>query len=328
MKKVIDKISNEFNKYYDSLHYKKCDSVNITSGIDDSVVFVGSTISVLKPLLLNEQIDKEGLYLLQRAIRTRGLKREMIPEKNEWSSYFDATGILVNYDNLDKIVYDNIEFLNKILEIEYQNIKIRISSSDKDLIKSLSNVNPNVKIEYDSRPEIYYQHKYGLDKFNIYGRNFNIAIKDYITSEYKDVGNIIVIESPNKKYGVESAIGLNALIMRKYSIDNSIDASSVVDVYKPREIGDYKFLDCLSVVSHLAYENVLETSKRSPKYLYKKYLKSLKCWADLKGISDKELLILIKKYLLLEYNDFNEKNIDNNVVKQLVKIKSGGFKYE
>lgn len=320
MKEILDNLKLDFEDYYDLLNYKKHDSVAITSRIDPSVVFVGSTISVLKPLLLNEQLDNNGVYLTQRAIRTRNLKRELIPEKNEWSSYFDATGVLVKYERLGQLVYDTIEFINKKLDIIYCDIMIRISSFDKDLANSLKNIDSNVKIEWDSRPEQYYRHKYGLDYLNIYGRNVNIAIRDFASKEYKDVGNLIVIESPDKKFGVENAIGLNALIMRKFGIDNSIDASSVVDIYPTKELCDYKFLDCLSVVSHLAYENVLETEKRSPEYLYKKYLKSLKYWANKKNIDNQELIDLIRNYLILEYQNVNEEYIEDNVTKQLIKI--------
>jgi hypothetical protein len=325
MKEIIDKLNYEYSKYFSGLGYKKNESVKITSGVDESVVFIGSTISVLKSKLLQDKISYNGDYLIQRSIRTRGLKRELIPEKNEWSSYFDATGILVKYTDLDKLIYDIMEFLNKILNIKYEDILIRISKLDIDLNRGLLNINSNINVEYNTREESYYKHKYGLDIYDIYGRNFNIAIKDNISKQYKDIGNIIIIESQKKEYGVECAIGLNALIMRKLGIDNSIDSSSVVDVYKPSQLEDYKFLDCLAVVSHLAYENVLNIKKRSSEYLYKKYLRNLLFWAEKKEISNKELLYLIKSYLLIEYNNYDDFVIYNNVEKQLVKMRNGGF---
>lgn len=323
MKKILDNLNNNYNNYFTNLGYNKCNSVKISSGIDKSVMLVGSTISVLKSKLLSDEINDNGDYLIQRAIRTKGLKRELISEKNEWSSYFDATGLLVNYDMLDKLIYHIIEFLNKVLDISYNDILIRISKTDVDLKRGLINIDSNINIEYDTMDKNYYKHKYGLDDYNIFGRNFNIAIRDKVSKQYKDIGNIIVIESPVKKYGVECAIGLNALIMRKYGIDNSIDASSIVDIYKPKNNDDYKFLDCLIVVSHLAYEDVLSIKKRGPKYLYKKYLKCLKYWAEKKKMNDKELLNLIKEYLLMEYNHFDMNIINNNIEKQLIKIKNG-----
>lgn len=319
MKEIIENLKKEYNNYFEEKGYYKNLTVPISSGIDKSVILIGSTISVLKTKLLSDQISDKGDYLIQRAIRTHSLKRELIPEKNEWSSYFDASGVLVPYELLNKLVYDVIEFINKKIDISYSDIMIRISSNDVDLMNSIRALNENIIIEIDSRYEKYYRHKYGLQEYGIYGRNFNIAIRDFRTVEYKDIGNIIVIESNSKKYGVECAIGLNAILMRKLGLPTSIDASSIVDIYKPVKDEDYKFLDCLSVVSHLAHENVIKSNKRGPQYLYRKYLKCLKYWSDSKGISDLTLLKFIKDYIYFEYNQKNDTIIENNVVKILSK---------
>lgn len=327
MKEKLEILKSKYENYFSRLGYQENQPVKITSGIDRSVVFVGSTISVLKPKLLSNDIDNVGDFLVQRAIRTRCLKRMNIPEKNEWSSYFDASGILVKYNNLDKLVYDIINFLSKELQIEENDLMIRISKNDIDLINSLKNIDYRINIEYNTRPEQYYIHKYGLQNVGIYGRNFNIAIKDKLDNNYKDIGNVIVIESDEKKYGVECAIGLNSVVMRESGLKTSIDASSIVDIFKPNNPGDYKFADCLTVVSHLAYENVSSIEERSPNYLYRKYLKYLFYWGKVLNISKDNINELIKKYILLEYNEYNDIIIKDNIDKVLLKSK-GGFKYE
>lgn len=319
MKKELDDLKKDYNNYLLSHNYVKNSSVNITSGIDSSVVLIGSAISVFKTKLLNCQINKNGEFLFQPAIRTRGIKKLLIPEQLEWYSYFDATGILVNYDLLEKLVYDVVEFLNKCFCVDYSNIMIRALNSDIDLLKSLKNIDSNIKIECNSRELNYYRHKYGLQDLEIYGRNFNIAIKHCNSSEYKDIGNIIVIESPYKKYGVECAIGINALIMRKFNLQNSIEASTIVDIYHPLDDTDYKFLDCLMVVSHLAHENINLINSRSPQYIYRKYLNALKYWADQKNISNEELLDLINRYIQIEYNKSDTEQINKTVGKLLIK---------
>lgn len=323
MKEIIDNLKKEYCNYLLSCGYIQNTGVRITSGIDPSVVLVGSTISVFKSKLLNHKIDCNGEFLFQRAIRTREIKNLLVSDNPEWFSYFDASGILVNYNLLDKLVYDEIEFLNKILKIDYSDILIRVSDTDIDLLNSLKNIDSNITIELNSKELNYYRHKYGLQEFEIYGRNFNIAIKQKNTSEYKDIGNIIVIESPCEKYGVECAVGINALIMRKFNLNNSIEASSVVDVYRPLDAADFKFLDCLTVVSHLAYENVSLINSRSPQYIYRKYLRALKYWAKQKNISNEELLDLINAYIRIEYNRCDKEIIHDNVSRLLLQ---GGFK--
>lgn len=323
MKDEIESVKRIYSDYLLSNGYVQNSSVKITSGVDPSVVLVGSTISVMKPQLLSRKINVNGEFLLQRAIRTRGIKRLLISEPLEWYSYFDASGVLVNYDKLDKLVYDIVEFLNKFLDINYSDMMIRVSSKDNDLLNSLKFIDGRIIIEIDSRKIEYYRHKYGLQEFEIYGRNLNIAIKQSGNSDYKDIGNVIVIESPYEKYGVECAIGINAMIMRKLGLTNSIAASSIVDIYQPVNDSDYKFLDCLTVVSHLAYENIILINSRSPQYIYRKYLRALKYWADTKNISNDELLNMIEMYIQLEYNKNEKQKIDTNVRRLLLR---GGFK--
>lgn len=323
MKSEIENLKKDYSNYLLSKGYKQNPSVKITSGIDPSVVLVGSTISALKPKLLNHEVSNEGEFLFQRAIRTRGIKRLLIPEKLEWYSYFDASGVLVNYDKLDKLVFDIIDFLNRFLNVDYSDIMVRVSERDNDLMKSLKNLDSRVVVEIDSREEKYYRHKYGLQELGIYGRNLNIAIRCCKELEYKDIGNIIIIESPNEKLGVECAIGVNAILMRMFGLSNSIEASSIIDVYHPVDDSDYKFLDCLSVVSHLAYENAILINSRSPQYIYRKYLRALKYWAEIKKISNEELLDMIKMYIQIEYNKNDNQKIDTNVKKLLLQ---GGFK--
>ena len=113
------------------------------------------------------------------------------------------------------------------------------------------------------------------------------------------------------------------MLMRKLGLSNSIEASSIVDVYHPVDDSDYKFLDCLSVVSHLAYENASLINSRSPQYIYRKYLRALKYWAEIKKMSNDELLDMIKMYIQVEYSKNEKQKIDTNVRRLLLQ---GGFR--
>ena len=317
MKEKIDYINNSFKDYFLSKKYVLINNIDISSGADNTVKFIGSAISVMKPLLLENNINCIGNIIVQRAIRTRALTRINISEKLEWSSYFDALGVLVPYNRLEFLVYDSIDFLIKKCNLQESDILIRISSRDKDLIDAIKKINYNVNLEIDSKDISYYNHKYGLDDYGIYGRNFNIAIKDKSDSLFKDIGNIIVIESNSQKYGVEFAIGANAIIMRKEGIPSSVAASSITDIIQLTDDRYYKFADCVAVVSHLAFEN-LEKYKNNAKmrsqiYLFHKYLRALKYWQDELKIDYNELLKIIENYLLLEYQKYDSTIIENNL---------------
>ncbi len=319
MKEKLTLIQNEYTTFLREKGYNENKPVKITSGVDKSVVLVGSTISVLKPKLLNNSIHKNGEFLFQRAIRTQPLKVMTVNQTSEWSSYFDATGLLVPQNLGEKLVYDVLFFLINKLNLSKDDIMIRINCNDTDLMEIVKNVSDMCNVEMNTREEKYYKHRYGLDEYGIYGRNFNIALKDKKACEYKDIGNIIIIENQNKKFGIECAIGINALLMRMEGLKTSIEASSISDIVKLKSPTQHKFADCLSVVSHLAYENVEGLKKRNPIYLYRKYLKYLEYWSEELNLKREDVIAMIKNYLKMEYNNYDEVVIENNLKKLLIR---------
>lgn len=319
MKEKLTLIQNEYTTFLREKGYNENKPVKITSGVDKSVVLVGSTISVLKPKLLNNSIHKNGEFLFQRAIRTQPLKVMTVNQTSEWSSYFDATGLLVPQNLGEKLVYDVLFFLINKLNLSKDDIMIRINCNDTDLMEIVKNVSDMCNVEMNTREEKYYKHRYGLDEYGIYGRNFNIALKDKKACEYKDIGNIIIIENQNKKFGIECAIGINALLMRMEGLKTSIEASSISDIIKLKSPTQHKFADCLSVVSHLAYENVEGLKKRNPIYLYRKYLKYLEYWSEELNLKREDVIAMIKNYLKMEYNNYDEVVIENNLKKLLIR---------
>ena len=319
MKEKLTLIQNEYTTFLREKGYNENKPVKITSGVDKSVVLVGSTISVLKPKLLNNSIHKNGEFLFQRAIRTQPLKVMTVNQTSEWSSYFDATGLLVPQNLGEKLVYDVLFFLINKLNLSKDDIMIRINCNDTDLMGIVKNVRDMCNVEMNTREEKYYKHRYGLDEYGIYGRNFNIALKDKKACEYKDNGNIIIIENQNKKFGIECAIGINALLMRMEGLKTSIEASSISDIVKLKSPTQHKFADCLSVVSHLAYENVEGLKKRNPIYLYRKYLKYLEYWSEELNLKREDVIAMIKNYLKMEYNNYDEVVIDNNLKNLLIR---------
>lgn len=304
MRENIDFVNRSFIQCFSNNKYKREPSVEISSGIDDSVTYIGSGISVLKPKLLNHKIDNNGNFIKQKAIRTQSLRKIYDTDNiTEFSSFFDALCVLTKYEKLDSLVKDSFIFFEEYLGVKPYEMMIRINSSDTDLIQSIQQVDPQVKIEFDSRPLKYYQHKYGLDKQGIYGRNFNLALLDKKTSEYKDVGNIIVLESKTEKYGVELALGVQPIVMRMYGIPTSLQASYIADIIELDSPEKLKYAESLVAVANLQKENVMSIEgKRFPIYLYKKYLKALKYWQEKLGISKVELMKHMEEYLIMEYD--------------------------
>jgi hypothetical protein len=299
----LNHISQMYEKCFSEKGYQRQDSVKITSMIDDSVTFIGATICVFKPFVLSKTIGSEGRYLLQKSIRTRGVKNLTIPEYCEWGSFFTCLGSIVNYSEMEKLVFDVFDYLTSYLAIDPKDIMIRINTGDKDLMSSLHNINSGIAIEKDSREDVYYKHKYGLDEQNIFGRNFNIAIRDTADNAFKDIGNIIVMESDKEKLAVEVGIGESSILLRQLGMRSSIECSRLAPIYEIHSAEELKLSDCLLVVSNLLYEDVKRIKyPRWPKYYFGRYCKALMYWKNKLGISDAELLTYIREYISSEYN--------------------------
>lgn len=298
--------------------------MDISSGVDPTVTYIGAGISVLKPILLNNDIDIKGNFIKQKAIRTQSLK--FIQENDDirpYTSFFDSFCVLSRYENLDELVGDSFKFFTEYLEMKPEEIMLRINSGDLDLIKATDCINENVKREFDSREEKYYKHKYGLDDKGIYGRNLNFAFLNPKTNEYEDVGNIIVIESETKKYGAELALGPQAIIMKKFGIDTSIEASYISDVIELDSPGKFKYAEALEVVSSLNREGILNKthSTRFPITQYKKYLKAVLYWKEKLQLTKSQVMKDMEKFLNLEYNEeFEFANKDEHVKKHEIEF--------
>ena len=306
VKDVLDNIYESFVTFFGRKGYLRVPEVKISSGIDESVTLIGSGISVLKPFLLEKRIPQNGLMITQRAIRTHALKNIYNTEYiSEYNSFFDAFCVLSHYDNLDNLFEETEEFFHSCLNVSPTEILFRVSGSDTDLLNAcyLS----NCLVEKDTNIQSYYRHKYGLDNKGIYGRNVNFALKNPFTKEFRDVGNIIVIESENEKYGVELALGVQSIALRLLGANNTLEVSYVADYMDLSTPAALKYADSLIVVSLLEYEHIKDCTKRYPKYLYKRYYRALKYWQEQLGIDDQTLERQKDKFICLEYNKTNGK---------------------
>lgn len=315
MKEKIDAVNRAFIQCFSDKGYKRERSVDISSGIDDSVTYIGSGISVLKPKLLSCQIDNIGNFIKQKAIRTQSFKNIYDPNViTEFTSFFDALCVLSNYEKLDDLVRDSFSFFQDYLKVKPEEIMLRINSEDKDLIKAAEGLDPRVRREYDTRPTVYYKHKYGLDEQGIFGRNMNFAFLDKKSGEFLDVGNIIALESENKKYGAELALGVQPAVMRMFGIPTSLQASYIADVVNLDSPEKLKYAESLVAVANLNKEKIMDTTKkRYPIYQYKRYLKALKYWQETLGISKVELMTQLENYLKMEYNPEFEFSVPTQV---------------
>ena len=301
------------NECFIDKKYIKEEPVLITSQIDKTVDFIGSKISPLKHYLFDDNIPNEGVALIQNCMKLRALKhlKDYIPQK--FGSCYRGMGTITKYD-LEKIVSDTFDYLlnDKYLGMNPNDICIRISSADIDLINSIKQVDYRVKREFDTETEENYKHIYGLDKQQITGRNFNIAVRKGSSDVFFDCAAIIVMESPYEKLAIDMGIGNSSLAMCYYNTDNTVASSRMGDVIKIDSVEMMKFADSMIAVSTLLYENITEHPSKHFRKKFRQYLQALRFWRKELGISDENILSYMNKYISLEYNceEFiTEKNI-------------------
>jgi len=291
------RILDLFYNLYEGNGYKKEKEALITSGIDKSVFFIGSAISVLKPYLLSECIPSCGICLAQRSIRTQQLANLTNPERNVsgWSSYFILLGTLNTYQNLERELYNTYVFLRRAGN-DNSDLLIRASSQDADLLRLCKNLS-NIQLEIDTKDSGYYRHKYGLDSEGIYGRNVNFAVRNRGNNNFMDVGNVIVIEKHGRPIGVEVGLGAGNILAKIHGYSYCVQANPIADFLPCGNIEECVFADCVETAAQLLYEKVRPRSyDRMGGYL-NKYLNGALLYANKFGITKKDIRETMIEYL-------------------------------
>lgn len=241
---IRDGIRTKFSEFFNAKGYQRHAPGNLVPENDTSVLFTGSTISTFKPYLSDGSIPDGGLYMIQSCLRTQNTRILDNDQKPQWTSYFSSTGALTPYEKVDVLSEQAWQFFTDYLGIPSDRVKIRIASKDIDLLNHWKAASLDHVLEYDVNDPVYYTHKFGMD--NVAGRNCNMAIVDHKTGALRDIGNIIVIETPDKKLGAEIAFGVETIVSRILGLSNPIEASLIADIVPRKNEYSLKLADCIS----------------------------------------------------------------------------------
>lgn len=291
----LQKLTDDFLDFVCARNYVIEPSVEITSGLDSSVRFIGAPISVLKPYFMNNAIPNSGIAMRQNCIRTRN--RNVLFEPSilpNWASFFTGMCILVRYDDLKKICFDAIDLLIDKFKIKKEDINIQINFKDTDLLDAIgSTIISDTQLMFNKNPDDYYRHKYGIDE--VIGRNFNISIKNKKTGLFEDIGNIIVIESlSGEKLGVELALGNATIFKQKHGLDHVLDSYCLgLEFIDDRNIR-FRIEDAIITSIALVSEKLKPSGTDTRGRILKSYLKSLSLYSYLAGIDNSVLFEIIK----------------------------------
>lgn len=272
---AVERLATEFGEHYKGIGYQEVPEVKVSSGIDPSVRFIGSHISVFKPEIIERRIPQPGEYMIQECIRTKNA-RELFNDSYypNFGSSFRSLGAISNYDRLNDVSRENIDFFIQKLGLKFDNIRIRISSRDQDLLTSISGLVPKEIIEVDTQADAYYRHKIGIE--GVVGRNYNIALMNADRSGFTDVGNIIVLEDGRGKLGVETALGASTILKQIYGLDHVNDCYPVsgLEAVDSKTI-KRKLEDSIIVCTTLLREGLTPRATENKERLLRTYLRAI-----------------------------------------------------
>jgi len=300
-------MQNMIDGFLDYFQARNCvlhEPVKISSGIDPTVRFIGSHISVLKPYFMNDSIPEGGYVMSQPCVRTRNLKSyEDDSFYPNWGSYFPSLGILTRPNRLGEIVAQTYEFIQDQWNINSRDIKIRINAQDTDLMNLANKMFKPEMFEVDTKPLKYYRHKLGIE--GVWGRNFNFALRDYGKDTFSDIGNIIILENKDKQLGIEVALGSSTVLKQIYGLSHVLDCHPVLGLEKYIDNPNTRVkMEDTIVTSMALYSEGMEPSNRdNAARLMKKYLEIMKKCTEQTNLPKEVLRKTLHQYEFLEYGN-------------------------
>lgn len=301
-RKHVESIINDFKNHYSSLGYKEEPSVLISSGIDPTVRFIGSPISVLKPYFLEKRVPPPGVFMRQDCLRTKNadklLDDNFIPK---WGSYFPNMGAITPPKRFHESCEETFNFFEKRLGIAPNNLLIRISSTDKDLMKACLGHYSEENLEVDGRDPSYYRHKLGVE--GVWGRACNIALRNSNGNGFSDVANIIIIENPESPLCTEISIGTTTILKQIHGLDHVQDCTPVVGLESIDAKFRRKFEDAIITSTVLFNEGLRPLGKNNRNRILKKYVQAMSYFRAKCGTQIDELSRIISEFEQRELPD-------------------------
>jgi len=296
----VELLVADFKGYYSLLGYKEEPPVQISSGVDPTVRFIGSHISVFKPYLGENNVPTPGIFMRQNCLRTRNADKLLDDDYfPNWGSYFPSIGAITPPERLQEACDETFDLFEKQLAISPENLLIRISSADTDLIDACKQRYGGDNLEIDSRKPEYYRHNIGME--GVRGRNFNIALRNPNGEGFADIGNIILLEDAQKQLGVEIALGSTTILKQLYGLDHVQDCTPVIGLNTENETIRRKFEDAIITSAVLYREGLRPFGQNNRNRILKQYVRSLSYFRAKSGISIENLSQIVSNFEKREF---------------------------
>ncbi|KKP58012.1 MAG: hypothetical protein UR60_C0002G0016 [Candidatus Moranbacteria bacterium GW2011_GWF2_34_56] len=304
-KKHVETIINDFGDHFGSLGYREEEPVLISSGVDSTVRFVGSPISVLKPYFIEGKIPNPGIFMHQDCIRTKNINKLLDDDFNPaWGSYFPNMGAITGPERIHEGCMEAFDFFEKKLSVSKKNILIRVSSTDQDLLGICRKRFEENNLEIDKKSLSYYRHKLGID--GVWGRNCNIALRNFDGNGFSDVGNLIIIENESSQLCLEISIGPSTSLKQMHGLDHVQDCTPVVGLELIDKKYRRKLEDAIVTSTVLFREGLRPFGQNARNRILKKYIKAISYFRIKCDLTTDELPIVISNFEKREFGEVDE----------------------
>lgn len=305
-------IRQDFLECFKGHGYVEQPAAKVSSGIDPTVIFVGSNISGLKRYILGN-IPDHGMVIDQPSMRFRELGRLFDPNyRPVYGSYFNELGAIVPYKQPDSLVEQMREYLTDYLGLHDNDLLARTNSKDPDLLALARN--SFTQLETDSRPDKYYRHTIGEKGF--VGRNFNIAIRNKSSGNYEDIGNFLAFQRDGKDAFVEVALGDTVIHRSMHGHEHVLDCYGVTVPHGLNRTEALNFTNSVIVTTVLYREGLRATNRNNQEKILSKYMRYLSSLKQEDKVSLQDIATGIQSFEDSYYGD--RSNADTAITADLV----------
>ena len=294
-------VHEAFLQHYASFGCARARPAAITSGVDPSVIFVGSAISVLKPVIFERGIPARGIALAQPSVRTHNASRLLESGFDpQYGGLFTNVALVAPIRVATELFAHSIDFLLDIMGFGAGDVRLRVSASDPDLSEMSRQVARGLVVEFDSLPMSSYRHSMGVD--GVPGRNVNFALRHAQRDEYRDIGNLIIFEGESLAF-VEIGFGDTNLMLTRYNLEHVLDCFPFPPLHLQSSRERRLFEDVVAVCVALWREGLRPSSRTSSTKILGKYFRALYFLRSHLGITEAAFLDFIRKYEAASYGD-------------------------
>ena len=312
-------IRQRFIECFVSRGYREQPAAKLSSGVDPTVIFVGSNINGLKSYILN-WIPSEGVVIDQPSMRFRELHNLFDPAyKPNYGTFFNEIGAITIPSEsmlLAKLLH---RYLTSNLGMAEEDMVVRVSSQHPDLLRLAKGIFSNLEI--DSRPSGYYHHTIGEPGF--VGRNFNVALRNVHTGNFDDVGNFIAFQRDGAEAFSEIALGDTVILKAMKGLDHVLDCYDIKLPAGLDRIEALNFKNAVIVATVLYREGLRASNRNNQERILLKYTRYISLLSDTKGFGPECVRSAIRTFEETYFQGCSR--IDETILSDL-KSKESGFR--